>query len=67
VCVCVGVSVIAKHHTKETYMGVEVELRPLYTAEKERCVPIVSKMCAVRRRGLGVVALTAVKLWSCSA
>ena len=59
-----GVSVIAKHNTKETYVGVEVELRPLCTAEKERCV---SKRCAVRRLGLGVVALTAVKLRSFSA
>jgi hypothetical protein len=62
-----GVSVIAKHHTEETYVGVEVGLRPLYTAEKERCVPIVCKRCAVRRLGLGVVALSAVKLRSFSA
>jgi hypothetical protein len=62
-----GVIVIARHHTKYTYVGVEVELRPLYTAEKERCVPIVSKRCAVRRLGLGVMALSAVKLRSFSA
>jgi hypothetical protein len=36
-------------------------LRPLYTAEKERCVPIVCRL------GLGVVALTAVRLRSFSA
>jgi hypothetical protein len=46
---------------------VGVELRPLYTADKERCVPFASKSRAVRRLGLGVVALTAVKLRSFTA
>jgi hypothetical protein len=36
-------------------VGVQVELRPLYTAKKERCVLIVSRRCSVRRLGLGVV------------
>jgi hypothetical protein len=38
-----GMSVNAKHHARKTYGGVEVELRPLYNARKERCVPVTNK------------------------
>jgi hypothetical protein len=58
--------VTAKHHARKTYGGVEMELRPLYTAGKKRYISVISRSYAGPIFGLDVVALTAVKLLSFS-